>query len=186
LITADIVAICVFILSFLLGAGLGFGKILKGVTNGVMGKILSIIATYFLLGIILNVSFVQQFMQLITTKLTESTAPICKFLITIRVDIIAVAVILFIVVQLVRTLIVHLISSAFEVDNKAIRIINKSLGCTLAFAIMLALVLIVFQIATWIEGQGQLYSALEGSFFGLDKLYVSNPLSALISTIKII
>ena len=67
------------------------------------------------------------------------------------------------------------------------RVINKTFGVVLMCAFMVVLVLVAFQVLFWLTGmEGGVYAFLEGSKFGIDKLYASNPLNALIENVKAI
>ena len=62
---------------------------------------------------------------------------------------------------------------------------NKLLGVFIYLFLLLLLVLIVFQIAYLIDGaDGAIYQKTHGSLFGLDKLYLDNPLNKVIESIK--
>ena len=65
------------------------------------------------------------------------------------------------------------------------RILNKFLGAAIYLFILLLVTLIVFQIAYYIKGtDGAIYAKIQGSLFGLDKLYSDNPLNAVIDSIR--
>ena len=65
------------------------------------------------------------------------------------------------------------------------RVINKVLGVAIYLFLLLLLVLIVFQIAYYISGaDGAFYKTFQGSLFGLDKIYLDNPLNSVIESIR--
>ena len=184
MVIADFIAIGLVVLVGFAGAVAGFGKTLKAVTSGFFGVVISVIITYFLIGIVLKLSFVQTLIQNLVTALEKSSAPICSVLLTIRIDMIVVAVALFIIVQLLRKLLVFILKKLFEAKNPVSTAVNKVFGVILAEAILFVILLVAFQIVFWITKEGAFYQFLSGSFFGLDKLYISNPISSIISSIK--
>lgn len=183
--TADVVLIIVLLVSVFLGLILGFGKGLKLITSGILGKIISIVVCYFLFGVVLNMGFVQDLLDKLITALKENGNGICNLLIKIRIDLIVLAVALFLIVQILRKVIVSIIKDFFEIDKKPIRVINKVLGVTLFLIVNIILVLTIMQVSAWIGGtDGAVYGFLEGSKFGLDKLFINNPLNSLFETIQ--
>lgn len=185
MITADIIVLAVLAACIVLGAALGFGKGLRFITGGIVGKLISLVICYFLFGIVLNFGFVQDLMQKLTTALNDNGSWICNLLLSIRIDLIAFAIVLFIVVQLLRKLVVHIIANVMEINNKVISVINRLLGIVLLVAFVVMLTLIAFQVIAWISGtDGAFYSNLDGSAFGLDKLFVNNPLNSVFESIR--
>ncbi len=183
--TADVVLIIVLLVSVFLGLILGFGKGLKIITSGILGKIISIVVCYFLFGVVLNMGFVKNLLDELITALKENGNGICNLLIKIRIDLIILAVALFFIVQILRKVIVSIIKDFFEIDKKPIRVINKVLGVTLFIIVNIILVLTIMQVSAWIGGtDGAVYRFLEGSKFGLDKLFINNPLNSLFETIQ--
>nr|MBO4517985.1 hypothetical protein [Clostridia bacterium] len=185
MITADVILLATLAACLILGAGFGFGKVLRFITGGRRGKILSIIICYFLFGIVLNFGFVQDLLNEFTTALKDNGSWICNLLLSIRIDLIAFAVALFIVVQILRRIIVRIIAHVMEINCKPIRIINRVLGVVLLTAFVVILTLVAFQIIAWISGtDGAFYTNLEGSVFGVDKLFTDNPLNAIFENIR--
>lgn len=185
MITADLVLILILLVSVLFGLLLGFGKGLKIVTSGIIGKIISVFACYFLFGVVLNMGFVQNLLDKLIFALKENGNGICNLLIKIRIDLIVLALALFFVVQILRKVIVSIVKDVFEIDKKPIKVINKILGVTLFLAVNAILVLTIMQVSAWISGtDGAVYGFLEGSKFGLDKLFINNPLNSLFETIQ--
>ena len=64
-----------------------------------------------------------------------------------------------------------------------VKVINKTLGAVFFAAVFAALLLIVFQVVTWIGGDTELnfVSNFEGSKLLLDELYYNNPLTSIFS-----
>lgn len=183
MLVIDIIAIALFAVFFLLGLGMGFGRGLKFLTGGIFGKIISIVVCYFLFGIVLSWGFVQDLLASFVNALSSSGSGFCNFLLTIRIEMIVFAIALFAIVQLLRILIVNVVKSVMEVNNVAMRVINKVLGVALFFAAMMVLLLIVFQIIAWIGGtEGSFYQSIEGSVFGMDSLFKNNPLNSMFQT----
>lgn len=180
MLVIDIVAIALLIAFFFLGLGLGFGKGLKLFTSGWIGKIISVVVCYFIFGVVLSWGFVQDVLASFVGALKDNGSDFCEFLLTIRIEIITFAIVLFIVVQLLRILVVNLIKNVMEIDNVVIRVVNKVFGVALFFGALIILTLIVFQVIAWIGGvDGGFYNAIEGSVFGLDSVFQSNPLNSI-------
>ncbi len=179
MILVDYIAIGLVLLFGTIGTIVGFGKGLKFFTKGIVGILISVIVCYFLLGIVLNFGFVQKLTLRFVDYLGSEDNAFCKFLLTVRIEIIAVAVALFVLVQILRKLIVLLIVKVMETDNAIIKVINKTLGAVLNVAILIVLALIVMQITYFAIGeQGSVW--FEGSFFRLDVVYLNNPLTSII------
>lgn len=185
MITADVIVLVALLICIVLGAFMGFGKGLRLFTGGVFGRIISVVICYFLFGIVLSWSFVQDLLLKFTTMLAEQDTWICNLLLQIRIDMIVFGAVLFLAVQILRHLVVHIIAGVFEIDNKAIRIINKILGVVLFLAFAVIFTLIIFQIIAWISGtDGGFYESLQGSVFGLDKIFTDNPLNSVFESIR--
>ncbi|MBP5467282.1 MAG: hypothetical protein J6Y43_06960 [Clostridia bacterium] len=185
MITADVIAIITLAACILLGAALGFGKGLRFITGGIFGKIISIVICYFLFGIVLSFGFVQDLLLKFTTALSENGSWICNLLLNIRIDLIVFAIALFIVVQILRKIVVRIIANVMEMDNKVLSVINRLLGVVLLAAFAAMITLIVFQIIAWISGtDGAFFNNLQDSAFGLDKLFVNNPLNSVFESIR--
>ena len=185
MITADLIVLVALLICIVLGAFMGFGKGLRLFTGGVFGRIISVVICYFLFGIVLSWSFVQDLLLKFTTMLAEKDTWICNLLLQIRIDMIVFGAVLFLAVQILRHLVVHIIAGVFEIDNKAIRIINKILGVVLFLAFAVIFTLIIFQIIAWISGtDGGFYESLQGSVFGLDKIFTDNPLNSVFESIR--
>lgn len=179
MITADYIVIILILASIIFGSAFGFGKGLKWFTSGTFGKIISVVVCYFLFGIVLNWWWVQVLLGKFTALLESSGSWICSFLLSIRIDLIVFALVLFIVVQILRMIVVGIIRSVMEIKNPVIRVINKFFG-VLLFAVFAAVVgLIVFQVIAWVSGaDGPFFERLSGSAFGLDYVFANNPLNA--------
>lgn len=185
MITADVIVLAVLTACVILGAGLGFGKVLRFITGGIIGKIISLVICYFLFGVVLHFGFVQDLLLKFTTALSDNGSWICNLLLSIRIDLIVFAIALFIVVQILRKIVVYIIANVMEINNKAVSVINRILGIALLLAFNVMLMLIAFQIIAWISGtDGAFYTNLEGSVFGLDKLFVNNPLNSVFESIR--
>ncbi|MBQ3493184.1 MAG: hypothetical protein IJA88_03670 [Clostridia bacterium] len=185
MLTIDIIVLVVGALCIVGGILGGFGKVLNFFTKGIFGKIISIFVCYFLFGVVLDWPFVKEALTNLNQSLASSENFICDLLIKIRLDLIVFAVALFFAVQLLRKLAVKLIDKAFSANNPVMKVINKVLGVALAFFCVAVILLTVFQILAWTTGiNGSVYQAMQGSFFKLDKLFVSNPLNAIFESIK--
>lgn len=185
MITADVILLVALLLCIVLGSFMGFGKGLRLFTGGVFGRIISVVICYFIFGIVLSWGFVQDLLLKFTTMLVEQDSWICNLLLKIRIDMIVFALVLFIVVQILRHIVVHIVSGVFEIDNKGVRVVNKILGVVLFLVFAVIFMLIVFQIIAWISGtDGGFYESLQGSAFGLDKIFTDNPLNSVFESIR--
>jgi len=185
MLTIDIIVLVVGALCIAGGILGGFGKVLNFFTKGIFGKIISIFVCYFLFGVVLDWPFVKEALTNLNQSLASNENFICDLLIKIRLDLIVFAVALFFAVQLLRKLAVKLIDKAFSANNPVMKVINKVLGVALAFFCVAVILLTIFQILAWTTGiNGSVYQAMQGSFFKLDKLFVSNPLNAIFESIK--
>ena len=185
MITADVIAIVAFCVCVLLGSAIGFGKSLRLFTGGTFGRIISVVICYFLFGIVLSWGFVQELLVKFTNALQGNGSWWAKALLAIRIDLIVFALVLFIVVQMLRRLVVHLIAGVMESDNKVISVFNRILGVVFLLVFIIMVTLIVFQIIAWIDGtNGGFYDGLSGSAFGLDKIFCDNPLNAIFKNIQ--
>lgn len=105
----------------------------------------------------------------------------CDFLLTIRIEMITVAVLLFVIVTIVRKIIVSIISNIAEIDHPIFRVINKVLGTLLSITAFVIVFLIVLHIGFMISGaNGAFAMYFKNSFFRLDEVYLHNPLSSII------
>ena len=181
----DIIIPILLVLTVLGGIIGGFGKVLKFFTKGIFGKIISVFICYFIFGIVLDWPFVQDLLYQLNNSLAANGNWICKILLTIRIDLIVFAIVLFVAVQLLRVLVVGVIDNVFETENRVIKIIGKVLGVLLALFCTRVVVLIVFQILAWTTGAtGPVYEWMKGSVFGIDKLFVNNPLNSIFESIR--
>jgi hypothetical protein len=181
MVLADWIVLGAILLCAVFGIIFGFGKVLKFFTGHIFGVIISIIVCYFIYGIVMSWGVTQTLVANLDDALLAGNG-FTKFLYNIHIETIIVAIVLFVVVQLLRVLIVHIIKDFAELDNKVFKVINKTLGLILMLAIAVMFLLIVFQIFAWIGGTTSQNFAdnLAGSFFRLDKLFANNPLNAVI------
>ncbi|MGN0806364.1 MAG: hypothetical protein ACI4MC_04930 [Candidatus Coproplasma sp.] len=173
----DWIALGIILLAAMIGLLLGFGKFLKIFTSGIFGVIISIIVTYFLIGVVGSWGFVQDLLNKFTEALVNNGSPFCTFLRNIGIESIVLAVALFIIIQLLRILIVNIIKGIAESDNTVIRVINKFLGMLLAIAFFAMLALVIFQIIYLIGGDtSENFREYLTGAFKLNYIYDNNPL----------
>ena len=142
---------------------------------------ISVFICYLIFGFVLNLGFVQTLLERFKESLAASDNGIVRFLATIRIEVIVLAVVLFGVVQIARKIIVAILERVMEAQNVVMRAVNKTLGMVLSFALFLGIMLVVGQIAYAVNGEaGEAYAALRGSFFRLDELYLCNPMTSII------
>lgn len=186
MITADVIVLVAFLLCLVFGSVLGFGKGLRLFTGGVFGRIISVVICYFLFGVVLSWGFVQDLLLKFTDMLAAQDSWICNLLLKIRVDLIVFALVLFIVVQILRRLVVYIISNVMESNNKVISVLNRLLGVVFLIAFAIVFMLIVFQIIAWVGGTDGAFSQnLTGSAFGLDNIFADNPLNSVFESIRL-
>ena len=76
----DWIVIGVLVLSLLIGSLVGFGKLLKIFTGGIVGVIISVVVTYFCIGIVSSWGFVQELMAKLLTVMKNADNTIVNFL----------------------------------------------------------------------------------------------------------
>ena len=179
IVLADYIIIGAVLIFGIVGALLGFGRCVKFLTNGIIGVIISVILCYFLLVIVLDFGIVKQNMLVFTNMLTSFNNALCDFLIAIRIEIIAGFIVLFLFVQILRKIIASLIEKLMQIDNKAIKIVNKFLGVLVSFAAFMVLSLVVMRII-WLSEGVRGVAWFGGSFLRLDYIYLNNPLASII------
>ena len=175
MIIADWIFLGLIAAVIILGLIFGFGSCLKFFTSGVFGVIISVIVTYFLLGIVNSWQFVADLLVKLngTMDISAQAAAV--------VDQILLAVIIFIIVQILRIIAVKLVVSLFEMDNGVVKAFNRTLGVIAMAAVVTVLGLLVFQIIYLVDGSTaeQVSLALAPSKLGLGWLYEHNPLRSL-------
>ena len=168
-------------LAIIFGLFGGFGKVLTLTTKGILGKIMTIVICYCIFGLVLDISSVKKILDNFVGTLKNNPNFFKDVLLFLRVELIAFAICLYFVVRISLKLLARLVDVFMHKDNKAIMIINKTLGVILATLLAFLFILIVFQIVFWISGpSGSVYESLKGSLFGLDRLYLNNPLQSII------
>lgn len=173
----DWLALGIILLSALIGLMLGFGKLLKVFTGGIFGIIISIVVTYFLIGVVASWHFVQVLMGKLNETMEASDSKFVHFLARISTSKIILGIILFVVVQLLRIIIVKIIKGVAEIDNPVIKAFNRIGGMLFMLAVIIMLALIVFQIVYWIGGDSaaSFRSYLTGGL-RLEWVFDNNPL----------
>ncbi|HBF86952.1 MAG TPA: hypothetical protein DDW54_04655 [Clostridiales bacterium] len=186
MITADYVALGVIVVSLLLGMILGFGRGLKFFTSGIFGHIIATIVCYFLFAIVYNFAFVQALLNKFIEFLHSKENGFLEFLITIRIDLIALSVVLFGLVEIARLIIVAIVRGILEIDNPVMKVINKLLGMALFLAAAVVITLIIFQIISWVGGDiaANFRAKLDGSVVKVDYIFDNNPLMGMVAKIK--
>lgn len=173
----DWIALGIILVLALIGVLLGFGKCLKIFTGGIIGFIISIVITYFLIGIVGSWGFVQSIMNSFSNALVSNGSGFCIFLNNIGIESIVLAIVLFLIVTLLRILLVNIIKGIVEIDNVVMKIINKVFGMIFFLAFFIMIALIVFQIIYLIGGDtaANFRETLSGGLH-LDALFDNNPL----------
>ncbi len=177
----SIIFILILAIALICGLKGGFGKVLTFATKGFFGKIFTIIVWYSIFGLVLNIGFISELLINFVSYLKDNPNVFTKILLFVRIELIAFAVLLYFIVKILLKLLAQIICTIMDSEVKVIVIINKVLGVVLAMVLALLVVLILFQILYWISGPtGGVYRVLSEGFMGLDKLYLDNPLLAII------
>ena len=184
MVSADYIAIAAVLIFAIIGSMIGFGKQLQILTKGIFGIVISLVVCYLLFGFVYNIPFVQTLLEKFKDYLISTDKPVVNFLLKIRIDIIAYAVALFIVVTIVRIVIVSIVKNVVEAESTVMRFVNKVLGAILGVGIAALIGLVVMQIK-FISGDGVVPEKLVGSFFRLDYVYAHNPLTAILNLWKL-
>lgn len=181
MLTADIIALIALLVFVLLGVLLGFGRGLKFFTSGIFGFIISVFVCYLIFGLVLDLGFVKRLCDDFLAWL-EQSGSVGSFFASIHIDYVVLAIVLFIIVQIIRIFVVKLVRAVLEINNPVFRVINKVLGAAFFVLVLFAIVLVVFQIVAWIGGTTaqNFLQSLDGSLFGLDALFENNPLLSII------
>lgn len=162
-----------------LGALLGFGKVLcMFVLNKIVRIIVAIFVCYTFGGMILGIPFVNQLLA----DLAANWAHI-DFLTKIHPEIIIYYIALFIITMLAVWILSRILKGISEAKALPIKIINKVGGAILFAVFAFALMLLVFQIISWIGGQSaaNFQNVLETNCPAiLRPLYEHNPMLSLI------
>lgn len=185
--TLDWILIALIVLVPLGGVAIGGGKVIHTISEGIVGKILTFIVFYFTFGLVLNFSFVQEFLITIAQAIEELDSKILDFLVLkIRLEVVVFAIIFLVIVAILRRVVANLIEELLEIDNKGMKVVNKILGGLLSLFWLFVILLIVFQVLYMITGEtGSVYEFLSGSFLRLDDLYLNNPLNAIIKVFDV-
>lgn len=176
----DVIAIALIIIAGIVGCFAGFSNVLKFLSEGIIGIILTVVVCYFLFGTVLALPFVQSLLAKLIEAVEGVGSPILTFLfVTIRLDLVIYAGVLYLIVALLRKLIVFLIGTVTSIETKPMIILNRIGGSLLAIVWFAMIVLIVFQVIAWIVGtNGAVCEFLNQSFF-LGKVFQNNPLNAI-------
>ena len=184
--TADWIAIGVVAGCIFLGALLGFGKLLAFLTNKVFGKITALFICYTFGGMIMSIGFVQELLIKIASLWSGSDNFFLVFLTKIHLEVVVFYIILFIAVFWLIKLLALLAKAIFEIKVTPLKVINKVGGALLLTATGILIGLLVFQVIAWVGGETatNLLNDLDGSVFGLDKLFLNNPLLGLVNVVN--
>lgn len=179
MLTVDWIFIVLIVIFVILGLWLGFGKGLRFFTKGIFGFIISVIVCYSLGGFIIKLSFVENLLTQFRALFEGKEEWYFKLLLTIRIDIIVYYVVLFIIVQILRIIIVKIISRVFEIQNVFLKFLNKLFGVILFCGVLVIAVMIAFQVIYWIGGSfaESFTQKIAGSMLRIDWFYEHNPLA---------
>lgn len=192
MLIVDWIFLVIIILFALIGFLVGFGRGLRFFTRGFFGFLISVFVCYSLGGLIIHISFVADLLTRFRGVFVGKEAWYFKLLLAIRIDVIVYYIVLFIIVQIVRIIIVKIISRVFEINNIVLKFINRLFGIVLFLFALVVLTMIVFQVIYWIGGNtaASFTEKISGSALKIDWFYEHNPLTKIIEilfkiTIKI-
>lgn len=174
-------------IAILLGLCIGLGHILRILVEHFPGKIIAGVLTYVLFGSVLNIEFVRQLTQKLIDTLVGKGGFFGKIFLVMRIDLIILAIALFLLLQLVLRLLAALLESVLNSDAIVPRVINRVGGALLSAGFFFLCILIFMQIASWVQGTNEVsfYAQnLTGSVFGFERLYLNNPLNSIVELIK--
>lgn len=185
MLLVDWIVLGVLAVSLIIGMLLGFGKLLKIFTGGIIGIIISIVVTYFCIGVVASWGFVQDLMAQLLGAMQKADNVVVNFLINIGIEKIILAVALFIIVQIVRIIIVSIIRGIVEVDNPVMKVINKFFGAVFMVAIACMIALIAFHVIDLIGGatEENFVNSISGSKLKMDWIFANNPLRYIIQKV---
>lgn len=185
MLSFDKVFLVLAIASVVVGLCAGLGRVLKWTIKGIVGKIMAGVLTYFLFGMVVGLPFVEKLLVAMVDKLAATGNFFCNILLALRIELIALAAALFLLVRILQKILTSLVASLLEADNMIMKVVNKVGGVILLPALAFILLLLVFQVGYWLTGpDGAFYDLLAGSTFRLDRLFLNNPLHTIIDTLK--
>lgn len=178
----DWIVIVLIVIFVILGLWLGFGKGLRFFTKGIFGFIISVFICYSLGGFVMKLGFVAGWIESFRDLIEAKEGLFYDILIKIRIDIIVYYVVLFIIVQILRIIIVKIISKVFEIKNVFVKFLNKFFGVILFCGVLVVLVMVVFQVIHWIGGSFEetFISYISESKLRIDWFYANNPLTKIV------
>ncbi len=144
MVFADWMAIVIVLGCITLGVFVGFGSGLKFFTGGIFGFIISIVVCGLFGTVFLDVGFIGDLLK----KLSDCWAG-NEFLTNMHLEVIIYYIILFVIVQILRVILVLIITKFLEADN--------------------------LKIIGWVGGEtaANLHDALKGSLFHLEDLFTN-------------
>ena len=176
----DFIVLGLALVAIIIGVFAGFHRGMKFIFSGVSGFIVSLLVCYFVFGLVLNIGFVANFCTSLSQSLADNGSGFCNFLLTIRIDLIIVALVVIAIVQLLRIVFVVLIVKAFCEEVYNVSVLSRICGAFLFLVFFAVLILIVFGVLAIFNPIGDF---LYGSFLKLDVIYEWNPLVAIIDQV---
>lgn len=169
MIVADWITIAIILGCIALGVFIGFGSGLKFFTSGIFGFIIGIGVCALFGTVFLDVGFVGEMLDKLAANWADN-----EFLTKMHLEIIIYYVVLFAVVQLLRVILVLIITKLLEADTFITKFINKTLGAALFLALGILIAFLALKIIGWVGGATAdgLYESLQGSLFNLDGLFM--------------
>ena len=179
----DVLIIFYVIFALIIGMLAGYSRLIKFIGKGITGFIFKLLISYGLAGVLLKIEPIGNFAADIRGKLVGGNG-FLQFLAKIRIDLIAIIIVMFIVVTLIM-LLLRGIGKSFE-NGKYGKItpVNRVFGMILSVAFFGFLLVLFFHVSALIEastGSEFIVSKLlhAGSMFKMDELYLQNPINTL-------
>lgn len=188
MVLADWICIAAAVVVVILGALVGFGKGIGILTGGIVGIAISVFICYCFGGLIIQLSFVQTALERFASLWSGSDNFFCRVLDNIHLEVIVYYIVLFLIVQILRKIIVKIISVVGKNGFALMKAVDRILGAILFAAAGVLVFLFAFQVIYWLYGTDTEFalkftSEISG-VFKLDQIYLNNPLAAMVNYVR--
>lgn len=171
MIVVDWIFLGIILGGLVLGFLFGFGGIFKFFTTGIFGIIISVVVC-----LLVGTAFYgpcEPFLIKIQEAIMANENWFCQFLGKLNIQVILYYVIMFIIVWLLRFIVVKIIKSISESENRVVKTVNRIMGSLFFLAILLLIFFFVFFLIGWVGGQtaDNFSEYLAGGALRLDRLF---------------
>lgn len=181
----DYIVIGIALLSIIIGVVFGASKRIRKSPSGIISFLLTLIAAFTVLTLVLNIPNVKEWLKNLTDNMLEADNWFLTFLVNIRIEIIVLGIIITVIIMVIKFKVCDLIADYLELDNILSVLLNKTLGVVLSLATTAVLFLITLEIIYFINGNsGWGYDTVNGSVLKIDYLYENNPIIGVYNYIK--